>query len=38
MCIPPNNQNTEEYFSKMFELKKRFNLKELSMGMSNDYL
>ena len=38
MCIPPNNHNTEEYFSKMFELKKRFNLKELSMGMSNDYL
>ncbi len=38
MCIPPNNQNSEKYFSKMLELKKKFNFEELSMGMSNDYL
>ena len=29
---------TEKYFSEMFEIKKRFKFKELSMGMSNDYL
>ena len=38
MCIPPNDKNTDKYFSKMNELKKKFNLNELSMGMSNDYL
>ena len=38
MCIPPNDNNSDKHFSKMNELKKRFNLDELSMGMSNDYL
>ena len=38
MCIPPNDEKTEKYFSKMFEIKKRLRFKELSMGMSNDYL
>mgnify|MGYP001300998432 CR=1 FL=1 len=38
MCLPPNNLNAEKYFSEMFELSKKINLKELSMGMSNDYL
>ncbi len=38
MCIPPNDSNPEKYFSKMFEIKKKYNLKELSMGMSSDYL
>ena len=38
MCIPPNNDNPEKYFSQMFEIKKKFNLKDLSMGMSSDYL
>ena len=38
MCIPPNDGNTEKYFSKMSELKKELNFKELSMGMSGDYL
>ena len=37
MCIPPNDDKTENYFSKMLELKKDLNLAELSMGMSNDY-
>ena len=38
MCIPPNDEKTEKYFSEMFEIKKRLRFKELSMGMSNDYL
>ena len=38
MCIPPNNDNPEKYFSQMFEIKKKFNLKDLSMGMSNDFI
>ena len=38
MCIPPNDDETEKYFSKMQEIKKEINLNELSMGMSNDYL
>ena len=38
MCIPPNDENTEKYFSAMSELKKNLNVDELSMGMSNDYM
>jgi uncharacterized pyridoxal phosphate-containing UPF0001 family protein len=38
MCIPPNNENTEKYFKEMNELNKKFGLKELSMGMSGDYI
>jgi len=38
MCIPPNNDNTEKYFSYMNETNQELNLKELSMGMSGDYL
>ena len=38
MCIPPNDGNTEKYFSEMNDLNKEFNFKELSMGMSGDYL
>ena len=38
MCIPPKNKPVKEYFKKMHELNKFFNLKELSMGMSQDYL
>ena len=38
MCIPPNDGNTEKYFSEMSDLNKKLNLKELSMGMSEDYL
>ena len=37
MCIPPNNKNVEIHFREMMELCKKFNLPELSMGMSNDY-
>tara|TARA_B100001057_G_scaffold231341_1_gene231598 strand:+ start:8085 stop:8747 length:663 start_codon:yes stop_codon:yes gene_type:complete len=38
MCIPPNEKDVEKYFSKMLQTKNELNLKELSMGMSNDYL
>ena len=38
MCIPPNDGYTEKYFSEMSDLNKELNFKELSMGMSGDYL
>ena len=38
MCLPPNDGNTEKYFSKMSEINQTLNFKELSMGMSEDYL
>ena len=38
MCIPPNDRNSDLYFSKMNKLLNTIGLKELSMGMSNDYL
>jgi PLP dependent protein len=38
MCIPPNDDNTEKYFSEMNDINKELNLMELSMGMSGDYL
>ena len=38
MCIPPNNENTEKYFSEMKKINQELNFKDLSMGMSGDYL
>ena len=38
MCIPPNDKNTESYFSEMNTINQKLNFKELSMGMSKDYL
>ena len=38
MCIPPFNEDSSKFFSKMSELNEIINLKELSMGMSSDYL
>tara|TARA_Y100001970_G_scaffold233220_1_gene290618 strand:- start:4 stop:663 length:660 start_codon:yes stop_codon:yes gene_type:complete len=38
MCIPPENDNPENYFKEMQSLVKKFNLNELSMGMSADYI
>ena len=38
MCLPPNDENTKNYFSEMQKLNKQLGLKELSLGMSNDYL
>ena len=38
MCIPPNDDNTKKYFFEMSKINKELNFKELSMGMSGDYL
>jgi len=38
MCIPPFDEDSTKYFSQMSELNELINLKELSMGMSSDYL
>ncbi len=38
MCLPPNDDKISSYFLKMQNLKIEFNIPELSMGMSNDYL
>lgn len=38
MCLPPNNEDSKDYFFKMRDLSKKMNIKNLSMGMSNDYL
>ena len=38
MCLPPKNKESSVYFKEMNYLLKKINLKELSMGMSNDYL
>jgi hypothetical protein len=37
MCIPPLSQNPESYFLKLKQLNISNKLKELSMGMSNDF-
>jgi PLP dependent protein len=38
MCIPPANQKSNKYFEKMNVLNNNFNLQQISMGMSSDYL
>ena len=38
MCIPPNDENIENYFSEMRVINQKLNFKDLSMGMSGDYL
>ena len=38
MCLPPKKIDSSNYFLKMKRLSTNVNLKELSMGMSNDYL
>ena len=38
MIIPPIDQNAEKYFKSLNELSKSLSLKQLSMGMSADYL
>ena len=37
MCIPPAEGDPSQYFISLAELARVNNLKELSMGMSNDY-
>ncbi len=38
MIIPPNDNNTEKYFKSINQLNNSLALKELSMGMSSDYI
>ena len=38
MCIPPQNEDINSHFKKMSEFQKSIGVKELSMGMSSDYL
>tara|TARA_B100001123_G_C14984137_1_gene896872 strand:- start:120 stop:764 length:645 start_codon:yes stop_codon:yes gene_type:complete len=38
MCLPPIGEDSKSYFSQMLDLSKKISSKELSMGMSNDYL
>ena len=38
MCIPPNDGNTKKYFLEMNDINQKLNFKELSIGMSGDYL
>ena len=38
MCLPPSSNDPKEYFILLKEISEKLNLKELSMGMSNDYL
>jgi pyridoxal phosphate enzyme (YggS family) len=38
MCLPPINEDSDKYFKELRQLAYDNNLKELSMGMSNDYV
>ena len=38
MCLPPFDEDPTPFFSKMQGLSESLNLKEISMGMSNDYM
>ncbi len=38
MCLPPIDQDVAPYFLKIKDIHTKLGLKELSMGMSNDYL
>ena len=38
MSIPPYEKDSKPYFIKMRELSKNLNLKDISMGMSDDYM
>ena len=38
MCLPPFDEDSDKYFSDLKSLNDKFSLKDLSMGMSHDYL
>ena len=38
MCLPPFEKNSNPYFAEIKSLAEKLQLKELSMGMSDDYL
>ena len=37
MCLPPSSSDPTKYFKLLKEISVKINLKQLSMGMSNDY-
>ena len=37
MCMPPAEKNPKKYFENMYQLCKKENIENISMGMSNDY-
>ena len=38
MCIPPKNSNSKKYFTELFKINKSLKFKEISMGMSSDFI
>ena len=38
MCIPPVNLDPDPFFRELNELNKNLSLKDLSIGMSSDYI
>ena len=38
MCLPPFDEDPEDYFKELKKLNDSLELKEISMGMSNDYI
>ena len=38
MCLPPNVDENDKYFFEMKKLAAQIHVKELSMGMSSDYI
>ena len=38
MCIPPNDKKCLNYFEEMRVIAEKFKTKEISMGMSGDYM
>ncbi len=38
MCLPPINENSDSHFLKMMEINNTLGFKEMSMGMSSDFL
>ena len=37
MCLPPINLDSSKFFKILKQTSEKFNLKDLSMGMSSDY-
>ena len=38
MCLPPQDKKASTYFKEVAELNKFLGLKDLSMGMSSDFI
>ncbi len=38
MAIPPNDSNIDKYFESLSQLNSSMGFKQLSMGMSSDYI